>query len=79
MSHGGILLFKTLISMLFGSKKSCLKAKFGFKIHCLSNSFHSSMPRSLRKQLFKIVKYHIVCVCVGGGGSKSGKKVSRII
>ena len=43
--------------------------------HFLSNSFHNSVSRSLWKQLFKKVKYHMG----GGGGQKSANKVSRII
>ena len=45
------------------------RAKLGYNKHFLSNSFNSSVSRSLRKQLFKKAKCHI-----GGGGQKSAKK-----
>ena len=36
-----------------------MRVRLGFKGHFLSNSFHSSVPRCLIKQLFKNVKCHL--------------------
>ena len=35
------------------------RAELGFKRHFISNSFHSTVPRSLRKQVLNKVKCHI--------------------
>ena len=49
-------------------KVSFERSRLGFKRHFLHNSFQSSVPRGLRKQLFKKIKCHI-----GGGGGGSEK------
>ena len=45
-----------------------MEARLGFVRHFLSNLSQTSVTRSLRKQLFKIVECHM------GGGSEKGQK-----
>ena len=45
----------------YGSKKSCLRASFGFNRHFLAIGFHFSKPRGHKNCYWNKVKFHI-CV-----------------
>jgi len=70
MSHKLFLFLETQFIMVFGSKKSCMRARLGFIRYFLNCSFHISKHLSLKNNYFK--KWHDGC-------QKSAKKVSHII